>query len=210
VAKEWLNRSEVHHWSRRHANSKAANDTTKQRSSTWIYRDDLPLSVNLRQFNFVRTDESATNQVDGVSREEVFGEQEFTWSTFEASKVNAAALKGHAPLSETPNFSNRDKGISSLNANNGANNGRVGIGTEASNEVLDATDPVTVAIEDWTAKKRGKVKNLLHRESSRPPKFTLVSEVRKPGKSIPAAAHVHELPPSTRFWRFVEQPATPA
>jgi hypothetical protein len=34
--------------------------------------------------------------------------------------------------------------------------------TKSRDQVLDATDPVTVLIKDWTAKKRGEVEDFCH------------------------------------------------
>jgi hypothetical protein len=104
-----------------------------------------------------------------VARQQVLGEQQFAGATLESTKVNSSTLKGHATLAETADLPNWHKEIAPFDADDGADNRRVRVVTEARDQILDATDPVTVLIEDGTAKKRGEVEDFCHCYAFRTP-----------------------------------------
>jgi hypothetical protein len=67
-----------------------AEDSTQERSLTRVDADDLPLAVDLGDFDLVGGDETTANQVDQVSRQQVFGEQELTGTALESTQDRRA------------------------------------------------------------------------------------------------------------------------
>ena len=97
-----------------------------------------------------------------MARQEVLGEQEFCRTPFETTQVDALALKGHAAFGQSADLSDRHEEVASFDADDGADDGRVRAVAEARDQVLDATDPAAVGIEDRTVQERGEVENFGH------------------------------------------------
>jgi hypothetical protein len=89
-----------------------------------------------------------------MSSEQVLGQEELARATLEAAQVDASSLEGHATLAEPADLSNGDKEISPFDPDDRSHDGRMRVVTEARDQILDASDPVAVLIEDWTAQER--------------------------------------------------------
>jgi hypothetical protein len=139
-------------------------NSAKEGTPTRVDAHDFPAAIDLGDLDLVGDDDAATHQVDEVTSEEVFGEEELSRSTLKTAKVDSQSLEGHAALGETTDLLYRDEEISSLNANDGAHDRRVRVVTETRDQVLDASDSVTVGVEDLTAQESGEVKNLRHQK----------------------------------------------
>jgi hypothetical protein len=135
---------------------------TKERSASRVDSHDFPSALHLGNFNLIGNDEATTNQVDEVTRQEVFGQKKLPGATLETSQINFAALKGHAAFGQAADLANWHEEIAALNTNDGTHDWRVSVVTEARDQVLDATNPVTVLIKDRTAQESGKVKYFSH------------------------------------------------
>ena len=120
----------------------------KERATARVHANHFPASVNLGNLDFVGDDQPATNQVDEIARQEVFGQQEFTGSAFETAEVDTLTLEGHAALSESPDFANRNEGVTALDLDNGPDNGWVSVIAEARNEVLHPSDTSAILVVD--------------------------------------------------------------
>jgi hypothetical protein len=135
---------------------------TKERSTTWVDAHDLPFAFDLGDLDVVRSDEATANQVDEVSRQEVLSQEEFAGATLKTAKIDALALEGHSPFGESADLSDWHKEVPTFNANDGADDRWMGTVPEARDEVLDATNPVAVRIEDWSVQERGEVEKFSH------------------------------------------------
>ena len=124
--------------------------------------DDLPLVVDLGDLDLVRGDQAAAHQVDEVARQEVLGEQELTGTALETTQVDALAFEGHAPLAQATDLADRHEEVPALDADDRADDRRVRVVAEARDQVLDATDPAAVRIEDRSVQERGEVENFSH------------------------------------------------
>ena len=89
-----------------------------------------------------------------MSREQVLGEQQLTGTTLEASKVDSAPLEGHATVFEAADLSDRYEEVTAFDADDRTNDGRVSVVAEPRDQVLDASNPVTFAIEDRSVQER--------------------------------------------------------
>ncbi len=144
VADEGLDRGEVDDGlgldALTHARTQQA---AQQRASPGVDADDLPLAVDLGDLDLVRGDEATAHQVDQVAREQVLGEEELAGAPLEPAQVHAAALEGHLALAQAADLADRHEEVPALDADDRADDGRVGVVAEARDQVLDATDPVT-------------------------------------------------------------------
>jgi hypothetical protein len=137
-------------------------DPSKEWSTTGVDTDHLPLAVNLGDLDVVRRDETSADQVDEVSSQQVFGKEQFTGATLESTKIDALALEGHLSFGQSTDLSDRHEQIATFDTDDGADNGWMRVVPEARHEVLDATDPVAVRIEDWSVQERGEVEKFSH------------------------------------------------
>jgi hypothetical protein len=137
-------------------------DSAQQRSTTRVDADDFPAPIDLGNLDLVGGHDATAHQVDEVSREQVFGEKNLSGSSLESSKVDSPPLEGHATLDETANLFDRHEEVSTLNADNRADNGRVRIVAEPRDQVLDASNLVTVRVVDRTVQERREVQNFSH------------------------------------------------
>jgi hypothetical protein len=62
-----------------------AEHPTQEGTATRVHPDHLPLRVDLGYLDLVGDDQSTTHEVDQVSREQIFGEQQFTGTSLESA-----------------------------------------------------------------------------------------------------------------------------
>ena len=99
-----------------------------------------------------------------MARQEVLGEQEFARTSFESAQVDASSLEGHPARGEAADLSNRHEEVAPLDLDHRADDRRVRIVAKARDQVLDASNPVAVRVEDGTVQERGEVENVGHSE----------------------------------------------
>jgi hypothetical protein len=116
----------------------------------------------LSDLDLIGDDETSSHQVNKVSREQVFGEEQLARTTLEAPKVDLATFEGHASSLQAADLSYRNEEIPSLDLYDGAHNRRMGVITKSRDQVLDASYSVAVRVEDRTTQKRGEVENFGH------------------------------------------------
>jgi hypothetical protein len=163
VRDKGLDRRKVNNRLRLHALTNAlSKDPTQEWSTTGVDTHNLPLAVDLGNLDVVRRDETTADQVYEVSCQQVFRQQQFTGATLESTKIDALALEGHAALGQSTDLANWNEEVATLDTNDGSNNRWMGVVPEARDEVLDATNPVAVRIEDWSVQERGEVEKISH------------------------------------------------
>jgi hypothetical protein len=152
VRYEWLNGREVHDGVDFDPLANLlAEHSAKERAPTRVDTDNLPSTIDLGNLDLIGNDEPSSNQVDEMTREQVLSEQQFTRSSLESAQIHPSPFKGHATLAEPTDLSNGDEEVATFDANHRAHDRRVRVVAESRDQILDATNPVTVRIEDWTA-----------------------------------------------------------
>jgi hypothetical protein len=97
-----------------------------------------------------------------VARQKVLGEEHLSGATLEPSQVDSLALEGHPTFGEATDFTDWNEQIATLDPDNHPDDWRMGVVAETRDQVLDASNPVTVRIEDRPVQERREVENFGH------------------------------------------------
>ena len=137
---------------------------TQDRPPSRVDAHNLPSPIAVGQLDLVGRDESPSHQIDGVSRQQVGGQKNLAGSALKSAKVNASSLESDAAVAEATDLLHRYEQVSSLNAHHDANNRRVRVVAEPRDQVLDASNAVTVLVKYGTAHEGREVHNICHSE----------------------------------------------
>jgi hypothetical protein len=130
-----------------------AEHATQERASSGIDAHDLPATVNFGDLDLVGDDDAPPHQINEVTGEKIFGEQQLTRTTLEATEIDPTPFECHATLREPANLTHRNKEVAPFDANDGAHDGGVRVVAKTRDQVLDASDPVAVRVKDRTVQK---------------------------------------------------------
>ena len=132
----------------------APEDATEEGATTRVDAHHFPASIDLCDLDLIGDHDATAHQVDEVTSEKVLCEKDLSRAPLKTTKVHSPAFKCHTPFGKPADLLDRHEKVPALDADHRAHDRRVRIVAESRDQVLDASNLVTVRVVDRTMQER--------------------------------------------------------
>ena len=123
---------------------------TKDPTSPRVDSDDLPRPVRPGEDDVVGLHEPSADEVDQVAGQQVVREQELSLASLELAHVHPLAVETDPTFRQRADLSSRNEEVSSPESHDNPDDRRMRAVAEPDHHILDATDPVALAVNQRT------------------------------------------------------------